>query len=172
MDTMLASGKIRPSKSPAGTPILFVPKKEGRGLRLCVDYRCLNKVTIFNKYPLPLMNELHHRVGGSTIFSKLDLKSGYNLILIKEGDEWKTAFCTHYGHFEYLVMTFGLANAPTTFQNMIHDIFKDMIDLGVVIYLDDILIYAENEADHLALVKRVLSRLQEHMLAIAPEKCE
>ena len=118
------------------------------------------------------MNELRDRVGGSTIFTKLDLKSGYNLIRIKEGDEWKTAFHTRYGHFEYLVMPFGLANAPATFQNMMNVIFKDMIDLGVVIYLDDILIYSENEAEHIALVKRVLSRLQEHKLVIAPEKCE
>ena len=101
LDTMLASGKIRPSKSPAGAPILFVPMKEGRGLRLCVEYRGLNKVTIQNWYPLPLMNELCDRVGGSTIFTKLDLKSGYNLIWIKEGDQWKTAYRMRYGHFEY-----------------------------------------------------------------------
>ena len=172
LDDMLKSGKIRPSKSPAGAPILFVPKKEGRGLRLCVDYRGLNKVTILNRYPLPLMNELRDRVRGSKVFTKLDLKAGYNLIRIKEGDEWKTAFRTRYGHFEYSVMPFGLANAPATFQNMMNDIFRDMIDMGVVIYLDDILIYSENEQDHVALVKRVLDRLQEHQLALAPDKCE
>ena len=94
---MLTSGTIRPSKSLAGAPILFVPKKEGRGLRLCVDYRGLNKVTILNQYPLPLMNELRDRICGSKIFPKLDLKSGYNLIWIKEGDEWKTSFRTRYG---------------------------------------------------------------------------
>ena len=93
-DDMLRSGKIRPSKSSVGAPIFFLPKKEGRGLRLCVDYRGLNKVTILNWYPLPLMNELHDRVRGAKIFTKLDLKSGYNLIRIKEGDEWKTAFRT------------------------------------------------------------------------------
>ena len=141
---MLMSGKIRPSKSSAGAPILFVPKKEGRGLRLYVDYRGLNKVTILNRYPLPLMNELGDRIRGAKIFTKLDLKSGYNLIWIKEGDEWKTAFRTRYGLFEYKVMPFGLANAPATFQNMMNEIFRDMIDLGVVIYLDDILIYSEN----------------------------
>ena len=169
---MLASGKIHSSKSPAGAPILFVPKKEGRGLHLCVDYRGLNKVTMLNRYSLPLMNELRVRVSGSTIFTKQPLKSGYNLIWITDGDEWKTVFHTRYGHFEYLVMPFGLANAPATFQNMMNEIFKDMIDIGVIIYLDDILIYSGNEADHIALVKRVLSRLQEHKLAIAPEKCE
>ena len=99
LDTMLASGKIRSSKSPAGAPILFVPMTEGTGFRLCVDYRGLNNVTILNQYSLPLMNELRDRVGGFTILTKLDLKSGYNLIQIKEGDEWITAFCTCYGHF-------------------------------------------------------------------------
>src|SRR5258706_4223304 len=172
LDTMLKSGKIRPSKSPAGAPILFVPKKVGRGLRLCMDYRGLNKVMILNRYPLPLMNELRDRVRGAKIFTKLDLKAGYNLIRIKEDDEWKTAFRSRYGHYEYLVMPFGLANAPATFQNMMNEIFKDMIDMGVVIYLDDILIYSENELDHIAFTKRVLDRLQEHRLAIATEKCE
>ena len=169
---MLTSGKICPSKSSAGATILFVPKKEGRGLRLCVDYRGLNKVTILNRYPLPLMNELRDRVRGAKLFTKLDRKSGYNLIWIKEVNEWKTAFRTRYGLFEYKVMPFGLANAPATFQNMMNEIFREMIDLGVVIYLDDILIYSENEQDHVALVKRVLERLQEHQLAIAPDKCE
>ena len=140
LDDMLRSGKIRPSKSLAVASILFVPKKEGRGLRLCVDYRGLNKVTILNRHPLPLMNELRDHVRGAKIFTKLDLKSGYNLIRIKEGDEWKTAFHTCYGLFEYKVMPFGLANAPATFQNMMNEIFRDMIDLGVVIDLDDILI--------------------------------
>ena len=168
---MRTSGKIRPSKSSAGAPILFVPKKEGRGLRLCVDNRGLNKVTILNRYPLPLMNELRDCVRGAKIFTKVDLKSGYNLIRIKKGDKWKIAFRTRSGLFEYKVMHYGLANAPATFQNMMNEIFRHRIDLGVVIYLDDILIYSENEQDHVALVKRVLERLQEHQLAIAHDKC-
>ena len=137
-----------------------------------MDYRGLNKVTILNQYTLPTMNELRDRVRGAEIFTKLDLKSGYSLIRIKEGDEWKTAFRTRYGLFEYKVMPFGLANIPATFQNMMNEIFRDMINLGVVIYLDHILIYSENEQDHVALVKQVLERLQEHQLAIAPDKCE
>ena len=155
LDMILKSGKIRPSKPPTGVGILFVPKKEGRGLRLCVDYRGLNKATILNRYyPLPLMNELRGRVRDSKIFTKLDLKTGYNLIRIKEGDEWESVFRSRYGRYEYLVMPFGLANAPTTFQNMMDKIFKDLINMGVVIiYLDDILIYSENEQDHIALVK-------------------
>ena len=107
-----------------------------------MDYRGLKKVTISNRYTLPLINELRDRVRGAKIFTKLDLKSGYNLIRIKDGDEWKTAFRTLYGLFEYKVMPFGLANAPATIQNMMNEIFRDMIDLGVVIYLDDILIYS------------------------------
>jgi hypothetical protein len=116
LDDMLRTGKIRPSKSPAGTPILFGPKPQGRELRLCVDYHGLNKVTIMNRYPLPLMNELRDRVQGAKIFTKIDLNSGYNLIRIKEGDEWKRVFRTRYGLYEYLVIPFGLANAPATFK--------------------------------------------------------
>ena len=152
--------------------MLFIPNKVGRGLHLCVDYRCLNEVTILNRYSLPLMNKLRDRVLGSTILTKLDLNSGNNLIRIKEGEERKIAFRTCYGHFEYLFMPFGLANALATFQNMMNDIFKDMIDIGIVIYLYDILIYSKKEADHIALVKRVLSHLQKHKLAIASDKCE
>ena len=126
---------------------------------MCVDYRGLNKVTILIRYPLPLMNEPRDRVRGAKMFTKLDLKSWYNLIQIKEGDKWKTAFHTCYGLFEYKAMPFGLTNAPATFQNMMNEIFRDMINSGVVIYLDDILIYSENEQDHVALVQRV----QEHL---------
>ena len=120
LDDMLRSGKIRPSKSSAGAPILFVPKKEGRGLHLCVNYRGLNKVTMLNRYLLPLMNDLHNRVREAKIFTKLNLKSGYNLIRIKEGDQWKTAFRTRYDLFEYKVMPIGFANAAATFQNMMN----------------------------------------------------
>ena len=169
---MLMSGKIRPSKSSASAPILFVPKKEGRGLRLWLVYRGLNKVTILNRYPLPLMKMLRDRVCVAKIFTKLDLKSGYNLVQIKEGDKWQTAFRMRYGLFEFKLMPFGLARAPATFQNIMDELFRDLIDLGVVIYLNDILIYSENEQDHVALVKRVLERLQEHQLALAPNKCE
>jgi len=118
------------------------------------------------------MNELRDRVEGSSIFSKIDLKSGYNLIRIRKGDEWKTAFRTRYGHYEYLVMPFGLANAPATFQNMIHEILRDLIDQGVVIYIDDILIYSKTLQEHQRLVKEVLSRLRKWNLAAAWDKCE
>ena len=171
LDTMLKSGKIHPSKSPAGAPILFVPKDHRRGLYFCVDFRGLNKVTILNRYPLPLMNELHNRVRSAKIFTKLGLKAGYNLIRTKKGNEWKTAFRSRYGHYEYTVIPFGLANAPATFQYMMNEISKDMIEHGVVIYLDDILIYSRSEEYHIALTKKVLECLQEHQLALSPEKC-
>jgi hypothetical protein len=118
------------------------------------------------------MNELRDRIQWSKIFTKLDLKSGYNLIRIKKGDEWKTAFRTRYGHYEYLVMPFGLANAPATFQNMMNEILRDLIDQGVVVYIDDILIYSETEEEYKRLVNDVLKRLHDNGLALAPEKCE
>jgi hypothetical protein len=148
----LESGKVRRSNSSAGATIIFVPKKDG-SLRLCVDYRGLNKVTIKDRTPLPLMTELRERLAKATIFTLLDLKNGYNLIRIKEGDEWKTAFRTRYGLFEYTVMPFGLCNAPGTFQSMINDVLRDLLDAGTVVYIDDILIYSENEEEHKALVK-------------------
>ena len=129
---MLAEGKIFDSKSPAGAPILFVPKPDGR-LRLCVDYRQLNKLTILNKYPLPLMTELQERVAGAKVFTKLDLKDGYHLIRIRKGDEWKTDFRTCYGHSEYKIMPFGLVNAPATFQAMMKTILREFLDHWVVV---------------------------------------
>jgi len=166
---MLKQGKIVHSQSPAGAPILFVPKPDGR-LQLCVDYRQLNKLTILNKYPLPLMSELRDRVAGAKIFSKIDLKDGYHLIRIRAGDEWKTAFRTRYGHYEYKVMPFGLVNAPAPFQAMMNKILREFLDHGVVVYLDDILIYSENYKEHVELVKKVLARLEEHRLAISLKK--
>ena len=114
LDEMLCSGKIRPSRSEFGASILFVKKKDG-SLRLCVDYRGLNRITIKNRYPLPLMSQLREQLGKAKYFTKLDLKNGYNLIRIAKGDEHKTAFRTHFGQYEYLVMPFGLCNAPATF---------------------------------------------------------
>ena len=130
LDKMLEQGKIQPSKSPAGAGLMFIPKANGK-LRLCVDYRKLNDITIRNSYSLHLMDELRDRVQGARFFTKLDLRDGYYLIPIKEGDEWKTAFRTRNGHFEYKVMPFGLANAPATFQNMINDILREYFSLSL-----------------------------------------
>jgi hypothetical protein len=152
---MLASGKIVPSNSPAVAPILFIPKANGK-LRLCIDYRGLNAITIKNRYPLPLMNELSDGMKGAVYFTKIDLKNGYNLIQIAKGEEWKTTFRTKYGHFEYRVMPFSLTNAPAIFQVMVNTIFKDLLDQGVVVYLHDILMYSKTKEEHLALVGKVL----------------
>ena len=112
-----------------------------------------------NRYSSPLINELRDHVRRAKLFTMLNLKSGYNLVWIKEGDKWKTAFCTRYGLFKYKVMPIGLANSRATFQNMMNETFRDMIDLGVVIYLDDLHIYSENVQNHVALLKRVVERL-------------
>jgi hypothetical protein len=168
---MLELGKIRPSKSPTAAPIIFVPKAHGRGLRLWVDYRGLNNVTIANQYPLPIMPKLQDRVRGAKVFTKIDLKNGYNHIRIKPGDEWKMAFKTQYGLYEYMVMPFGLSNAPATFQNMMNHIFRDLLDLGLIIYLDDILIYAETVEEHDRIVTEVLKYLPANGLGISQDKC-
>jgi len=171
LDEMLAQGKITHSQSPAGAPILFVPKPDGR-LRLCVDYRQLNKLTILDIDPLLLISELRDRVAGATIFSKLYLKDGYHLIRIKKGDEWKTAFRTQYGQYEYKVMPFGLVNAPATFQYMINKVLPEFLDQGIVVYLDDILIYSRRHAEYVAMVKKVISPLMEYQLAVSIKKSE
>ena len=166
---MLAEGKIIHSKSPAGAPILFVPEPDGK-LRLCVNYQQLNKLTILNKYPLPLMTEFRERVARATVFTKLDLKDGYHLIRIRKGDEWKTTFRTRYGHYEYKVMPFAFVNAPATFQAMMNTILQEFLDHGVVVYLDDILIYSKSLSKYKALIKQVLARLERHDLAISLKK--
>ncbi|MBE6133033.1 MAG: hypothetical protein E7180_06615 [Erysipelotrichaceae bacterium] len=167
----LDKGFIRKSKSPAGAPVLFVKKKDG-SLRLVVDYRKLNEITIRNSYPLPLISELIDRVKGAKYFTKLDLKSAYNLVRIKEGDEFKTAFRTRYGHYEYLVMPFGLKNAPATFQHFINDVLSDYLDDFVISYIDDILIYSNSLEEHHEHVRKVLKKLLDNNLFVKLEKCE
>ncbi|KAG5716111.1 hypothetical protein E4T56_gene10872 [Termitomyces sp. T112] len=148
LDNMLGKGFIRPSISAAGALVLFA-KKKGGSLRLCVDYRGLNKVTKENRYPLPLIRDLVDRLRSAKIYTKIDLHSGYNNVQIAPGHEWKTTFCTCYGLFEYLVMPFGMTNSPATFQYFMNDIFHDMNDVFVIIYLDNILIYSNSPAEHL-----------------------
>src|SRR5690606_10294399 len=142
-----------------GAPILFAKKKDG-SLRLCVDYRALNKITIKNRYALPLIPELLDRIRGAKYFTKLDLRGAYNLVRIKEGEEWKTAFRTRYGHFEYLVMPFGLTNAPASFQSLINNVLREFLDRFVIVYLDDILVYSKSLDDHIAHVTQVLELLE------------
>jgi transposase InsO family protein len=167
----LDKGFIRPSKSPARSPVLFVPKKDG-GLRLCVDYRGLNKVTIKNRAPLPLIDEQLFLLRNAIIYTKLDLRSAYNLVRIKEGDEWKTAFGTDLGLYEYLVMPFGLANAPAQFQSLINAKFHDILGVFVVVYLDDFLIFSKSEEEHIAHVREVLQRLRDARLFAKLSKCQ
>uniref|UniRef100_A0AAY5K2N8 ribonuclease H n=1 Tax=Esox lucius TaxID=8010 RepID=A0AAY5K2N8_ESOLU len=169
IDESLRQGAIRPSTSPAASSFFFIGKKDG-GLRPCIDYRGLNAVTIKNRYPLPLISAALEQIGQASIFTKLDLRSAYHLVRIRKGDEWKTAFITQRGHYEYRVMPFGLTNAPAVFQAFMNDIFRDMIDRFVIIYLDDILIYSGNLTEHIGHVRQVLQRLQQHRLYVKLEK--
>ncbi|KAJ1582407.1 hypothetical protein NDA11_002723 [Ustilago hordei] len=171
LDENLEKGFIRPSKSPARSPVLFVPKKDG-GLRLCVDYRGLNEITVKNRAPLPLIEEQLFLLRKARIYTKLDLRAAYNLIRIAKGDEWKTAFGTQLGLYEYLVMPFGLANAPAHFQSFINDIFQDIIGVYVVVYLDDFLIFSDTEEVHVKHVTEVLTHLRSNRLFAKLSKCE
>ena len=171
VDEHIRIGFIRPTTSPHGAPVLFVKKKDG-SLRLCVDYRGLNKITKKDRYPLPLLSDLLDAPRKASVYTKIDLRHAYHLVRIAEGDEWKTAFRTRYGSFEWLVMPFGLTNAPAAFQRFMNDIFSDLIDVCVIIYLDDILIYSDNTADHRKHVKEVLRRLRKHGLFARADKCE
>jgi hypothetical protein len=171
IDVNLKKGFIRESKSPAGFPVLFVPKKDGKP-RLCVDYRKLNDMTIKNRYPLPNITELQDRLSRAKIFTALDLRGAYNLIRMKEGEEWKTAFRTRFGHYEYMVMPFGLTNAPATCQALMNNVLREHLDRFVIVYLDDLLIYTENPEDHVEHVKTVLRCLERANLQLKPEKCD
>ncbi|KAI2649352.1 Transposon Tf2-6 polyprotein [Labeo rohita] len=171
IEEALESGFIRVSTSPAAAGFFFVNKKDG-GLRPCIDYRGLNNITVKFRYPLPLVPPALEQLREATIYTKLDLRSAYNLIRIKEGDEWKTAFLTTRGHYEYQVMPYGLANAPAVFQSFINEIFKDFMNKFVIAYIYDILIYSKTEAEHVSHVRAVLSRLLDNQLYVKAEKCE
>src|SRR6266511_798177 len=171
LDENLCIGFICPSKSAHGVPILFVKKKDG-SLRLCVDFRGLNRITKKDRYPLPLISDLLDAPGRARIYTKIDLRHAYHLVRIADGDEEKTTFRTRYGSFEWLVIPEGLTNAPASFQRFMNDVFSDMIDVSVVVYLDDILIYSDNPADHRKHVREVLRHLRKHGLFARANKCE
>jgi hypothetical protein len=162
LQELLDKGFIRPSTSPWGCPTLFVKKDES--LRLCIDYRPLNAVTIKNKYPLPRIDVLFYQLVGAKAFSKIDLRSGYHQIKIRASDIPKTAFSTRYGLYEYLVMSFGLTNALAYFMYMINSVFIPELDKFVVVFIDDILVYSKNEEEHAGHLHVVLQRLREHRL--------
>ncbi|XP_016098444.1 RNA-directed DNA polymerase homolog [Sinocyclocheilus grahami] len=165
----LNSGFIRPSTSPAGAGFFFVGKKDG-GLRPCIDYRGLNRITVKNRYPLPLMTMAFELLQGAAIFTKLALRNAYHLVRIREGDEWKTAFNTPKGHYEYQVMPFGLVKAPAVFQAPINDVLREMLDKFVYVYLDDILIFSRCYQEHVQLVRSLLSQLLRNDLFVKLEK--
>ena len=171
LDEHLAKGFIRASTSPVAAPVLFA-KKPGGGLRFCIDYRALNAITVKNRYPIPLIQETLNRLSKAKYYTKLDIIAAFNKIRIAEGDEWLTAFRTRYGLFEMLVMPFGLANAPSTFQHYVNDVLRPFLDVFCTAYIDDILIYSDNLEDHRKHVRAVLQALQEAGLQLDVDKCE
>lgn len=170
VDKNLKKGYIRESSSPAGSPTLFVPKPDGTK-RMCIDFRRINDMTIKDRYALPLADDLRDRLQGAKIFTQLDLREGYHLIRMKEGEEWKTAFRTPRGHYECLVMWEGLTNAPATFQRLVHNVLRPYLDRTCVAYLDDILVYSADAERHVKDVKAVLEALKSAGLRLKPEKC-
>ena len=168
---ILDKGFIRPSVSPWGAPVLFVKKKDGT-LRMCIDYRQINKVTVKNKYPLLRIEDLFDQLKGAGVFSKIDLRSGYYQLRVKEVDVPKTAFRTRYGHYEFLVMPFGFTNAPAAFMDLMNRVFQPYLDQFVVVFIDDILIYARDEQEHEQHLKIVLQTLREKKLYAKLSKCD
>ena len=171
VETLLEQGWIRPSSSPYGAPVIFVPKKNGQW-RMCIDYRALNKITVKNRYPLPRIEELLDRLHGARYFSKIDLHSGYHQIRVREADIAKTAFVTRYGSFEYLVMPFGLCNAPATFQRIMNTILRDGLDKFVLVFLDDILIFSRTKEEHEKHIRQILDRLRAEKFFGRLKKCD
>ncbi|KAI3797465.1 hypothetical protein L1987_32722 [Smallanthus sonchifolius] len=164
-------GFIRPSHSPWGAPVLFVKKKDG-SFRMCVDYRELNKLTIKNRYPLPRIDDLFDQLQGSTCFSKIDLRSGYHQLRVREEDIPKTAFRTRYGHYEFMVMPFGLTNAPAVFMDLMNRMCKPYLDKFVIVFIDDILIYSRTKEEHEQHLRIILDLLKTEQLYAKFSKCE
>jgi hypothetical protein len=172
LQELLKKGLIHPSSLEWGCPALFVKKKKDNSLCMCVDYRPLNVVTIKNKYPLPRIDILFDQLSKAKVFSKIDLRSGYYQIKIRPQDVPKTVFSTRYGLYEYLVMSFGLTNAPAYFMYLMNSVFMPELDKFVIVFIDDILIYSENEEDHAEHLRIVLTRLKKHQLYAKFSKCE
>ncbi|GKA72286.1 putative reverse transcriptase domain-containing protein [Tanacetum coccineum] len=164
-------GFIRPSSSPWGAPILFVKKKDG-SFRMCIDYRELNKLTVKTRYPLPRIDDLFDQLQGSNIYSKIELRSGYHQLRVREEDIPKTAFRTRYGHYEFQVMPFGLTNAHAVFMDLMNRVCKPYLDKFVIVFIDDILIYSRDEKEHEEHLKTILELLKKEELYAKFSKCE
>ena len=162
LQELLDKGFIRPSTSPWGAPVLFAKKKD-KTLQLCIDYRQLNKVTIKNRYPLSRIDDLFDQLRGARVYSKIDLRTDYHQLRVKETDILKTAFRTRYRHFEFTMMPFGLTNAPTAFMDLMHRVFQPYLDQFVVVFADDILIYSQSEREHGDHLRIVLQLLRDHV---------
>ena len=171
LQELLDKKYIRPSVSSWGAPVLFVKKKDG-SLRLCIDYRELNKLTVKNKYPLPRIDDLFDQLQGATYFSKIDLRSGYHQLRVKKESIPLTAFRTRYGHYEFVVMPFGVTNAPAVFMDLMNRVFRNYLDKFVIVFIDDILIYSRTEKEHEEHLRIVLETLRKEQLYAKFSKCE
>ena len=171
LQEILDKGFMRLSTSLWGSPVLFV-KKKGKTLRMCIDFRQWNRVMIQNRYPLPRIGDLFDQMRGVRVYSKIDLRTGYHQLRVRETDIHKTAFRTRYGHFESTVMPFGLTNAPAAFMDLMHRIFQPYLDQFVVVFMDDILIYSQSEWEHEYHLRIILQLLRDHQLHAKFSKCE
>ena len=171
MQELLDKGFIRPSTSPWGAPVLFAKKKD-KTLRLCINYRQLNRLTIKNRCPLPRINDLFDQLRGAHVYSKINLRTGYHQLRVRETDIPKAAFRTRYGHFEFTMMPLGLTNAPAAFVDLMHRVFQLYLDQFVVVFVDDMLIYSQSEKEHEDHLRIILQALKEHQLYAKFSKCE
>ena len=171
MEELLSKGFVKTSTSPWGAPVLFVNKKDG-SLRLCIDYRQFNKLTIRNQYPLPRIDDLFDQLQGAKVFSKIDLRSGYHQLKVRREDVPKIAFKTRYGHYEFLVMPFGLTNAPAAFMDLMNRVLGPYLDNFFIVFIDDIHVYSSSKEEHAEHLRIVLQTLREHQLYANFIKCQ